>query len=88
MYSGHERFCAKCPYKVGLVCPHIQACHAAYIRGYMKGAKVEKDIALQPIKEYANQSYVYLSQSSDYSRGYKNGVAVVHENMRNILGIK
>ena len=26
--------------------------------------------------------------SSDYSRGYKNGVAVVHENMRNILGIK
>jgi hypothetical protein len=40
--SGNERFCGKCPHKTGICCVHLEVCHDAFIRGYLKGAKNEK----------------------------------------------
>lgn len=41
--------------------------------------------ALEEIIEYVTGSHAYLSQSSDYSRGYKNGVRAVKDNILDIL---
>lgn len=37
--SGRERFCGKCPYKKDKFCEHLEACNAAFVRGYIKGHK-------------------------------------------------
>lgn len=41
--SGSERYCGKCKFRTqnGL-CPYIDVCHAAFVRGYIKGYKHEK----------------------------------------------
>ena len=41
--------------------------------------------ALEEIIEYVTGSHAYLSQSSDYSRGYKNGIGVVKNIIIDIL---
>jgi hypothetical protein len=39
-HSSMERACAKCNYRaLNGVCLHLDACHAAFVRGYIKGYK-------------------------------------------------
>lgn len=44
----------------------------------------EKDI-LNRIFDYVTSDYSYLSESSDYSKGYKAGIKIVRENILQIL---
>lgn len=38
-----ERYCGKCKHVATVaICPYIQVCQDAYVRGYIKGAKSEK----------------------------------------------
>lgn len=42
--GGRERFCGKCPHNQHKsLCPFVLDCHAAFVRGYIKGAKMEKN---------------------------------------------
>lgn len=36
--SGRERHCSKCKFR-GNVCPYVEICHEAFVRGYIKGYK-------------------------------------------------
>lgn len=45
---------------------------------------MEKDI-LKEIEEYVNSSSAYLSQSNEYSRGYKDGVIRVKDIIKEII---
>ena len=41
--SGMERACAKCNYRTANgACMHLDVCHAAFVRGYIKGYKYGK----------------------------------------------
>lgn len=38
--SGMERACIKCNYRAANgMCVHLDVCHAAFVRGYIKGYK-------------------------------------------------
>ena len=38
-YSGRERYCHKCGLKNGMICPYLEICDRAYIRGFLRGRK-------------------------------------------------
>lgn len=41
--SSMERACAKCNYRTANgACMHLDVCHAAFVRGYIKGYKYGK----------------------------------------------
>lgn len=40
--SSRERFCSKCKFR-GRICPYVEVCHEAFVRGYIKGHK-DKDL--------------------------------------------
>ncbi len=47
--SGRERYCAKCQFRTGRLCPHLEVCHAAFVRGYIRGDK-DKTKILNTVK--------------------------------------
>ena len=41
--SGRERYCSKCKFRTpNKICSYIDVCHAAFVRGYIKGYKYGK----------------------------------------------
>ena len=40
--SGKERYCTKCEFKSGKICPHMWVCDAAFRRGFVKGYDYHK----------------------------------------------
>lgn len=41
--SGRERYCGKCKFRMpNQICSHIDVCHNAFVRGYIKGYKYGK----------------------------------------------
>lgn len=45
----------------------------------------QAEAAVNEIAEYVKSSHAYLSESTDYARGYKDGIAMAKEILEGIL---
>lgn len=62
--SGRERYCGKCEFRTVGACAHLEACNAAFIRGYIKGYR-DKEPEMPSLAKAAYGTGKHLSVQVD-----------------------
>lgn len=84
--SGRERHCSKCKFR-GSVCPYVEICHEAFVRGYVKGVfskKGNSTIASLSIKPQQFDKAVWQTETGFTSAKYNAWLKNATDSLQNI----